>query len=513
MHYQVLFAILWGALCSASAVSYPRPDLYKTSPWFSLKVNGTYMYTVNYAGYDYVQLSMDEGHPTEFRIASLSRSSITNYRISPAQLAINATIDGNELIFSVTKAHYLIIKIDDVKEFVILADPAETNQPAEKGAGIYNVLDYGASQNDTGRRFTSGVQKALDAARGHVGAIVYVPVGLYYISNLMIYSQTSLYLAGGSVLRFTGNGSDYNTLYHKSDLYNGTWWIQTEIDSKDIKVYGRGTIDGDGYATRTEHAYMAELLVPVGTTNFVADGLLVRDSSFWAVTPIQVTDATLTNMKILERLNLIQDDGIDVNESTNVTISRAIAISDDDAFSAKTWPANTGTTVPYPYAPRPNQDILFENCLAWTNCIAYKIGQGVSETQDNVRFENSVVYHAGVGLGIDHRYGAGAATNIRYENIDIEALSGAPSGLGSWLDIVIEGGSDGAGPVDGVYVHNIRVRDVGDKIGKITGYNSSILTSTVTLRDIYMFANSTPATTLIEMNIMDTNYSKDITIG
>lgn len=45
-----------------------RPPVYNKSAHFSLKVNGTYMYTVSYAGYDYVQLSM-EGYLTEFRIA------------------------------------------------------------------------------------------------------------------------------------------------------------------------------------------------------------------------------------------------------------------------------------------------------------------------------------------------------------------------------------------------------------------------------------------------------------
>ena len=50
-------------------VGYPRPSVYNKLAHFSLTVNGTYMYTVSYAGYDYVQLSMDEGYLTEFRIA------------------------------------------------------------------------------------------------------------------------------------------------------------------------------------------------------------------------------------------------------------------------------------------------------------------------------------------------------------------------------------------------------------------------------------------------------------
>ena len=234
-------------------VSYPRPSIYTKSAHFSLKVNGTYMYTVNYAGYDYVQLSMDEGYSTEFRIAVTDQSSITSYSITPFQLPIVAEVDGNELVFSLLDAHYLIVKINDEKEFIIMIDPTETDVPDETASDVYNVLDYGA--DDTGASITTGIQTALDAAVEHPGSIVFVPPGLYLIGNLLLRNQTSLYLAGGSVLRFTGNGSDYTTLYTKSDLGPGTWWIQTEIGSTNIKLYGRGTIDGNGYNTRANGFY------------------------------------------------------------------------------------------------------------------------------------------------------------------------------------------------------------------------------------------------------------------
>ncbi len=249
---------------------------------------------------------MDEGHPTEFRIAVTDQPSITSYSITPRQLPISAVVDGNELVFSLKDAHYLIVKLNNEKEFVVMIDPTETDVPSASGSGIYNVLDYGADK--TGGSVTKGIQSALDAAAQHPGSIVYVPQGLYLIGNLLLRNQTALYLAGGSVLRFTGNASDYTTLYTKSDLGPGTWWIQTEFNSTNIKVYGRGTIDGNGYNTR-QNKFMADLLVPVGTTNFRCDGVLVRDSSFWAVTPIQVEDALLTNIKILDRHDVTQDDG------------------------------------------------------------------------------------------------------------------------------------------------------------------------------------------------------------
>jgi polygalacturonase len=453
---------------------------------------------------------MDENVNNELRIKAMTQKSIKSYTISPENVPIKAKVEGNELVFTVKKAHYLIIKINNMKEFVVMADPKEKNVPKSKGAGIFNVLDYGA--DNSGASITKGIQAALDAAGKKPGSIVYVPAGLYLVGNLMIRSQTSLYLAGGSVLRFTANPKDYKTLYHKGDLHDGTWWIQTEFDSTDIKVFGRGTIDGNGYNTR-KNKYMAELLVPVGTTNFIADGILVRDSSFWAVVPIQSENVTLTNIKVLDRFDVTQNDGIDIVESKHVRVRRAIAIANDDSFSTKTWQSKVGTTVPFPYAPRQQHDVLFEDCLAWTLCYGYKVGAGVHQLQDNIRIRNSVVYKGGVGIGIHHQFGSNVAKNILFENIIIEGLHGAPGGRATWLAIhIANGGGSGVGPVEDVTLRNIKVRKIGSKDGYIQGFNSTAMVKRVTLSDIYIYKNTTAATSLAAMNIKQTKFSEGIRI-
>ena len=99
------------------------------------------------------------------------------------------------------KAHYLIIKIDDKKEFVVVADPLEKDVPDPKGKNVYNVLDFGA--DNTGDSLSKGFQEAADEA-GKTGGIIYVPEGFYYVGNLILRSHTSLYISSGATLRFTG---------------------------------------------------------------------------------------------------------------------------------------------------------------------------------------------------------------------------------------------------------------------------------------------------------------------
>ena len=489
--------------------TYKRPSLYGSSGFFDLSVNGTAVYTVSYDGYDYAQLSMDEGFATEFKVTVSDATSISSYSITPKNLNIAATKSGNTLTFSLSKAHYLIIKINDEKEFVIVADPTETDVPASKGDGIFNVLDYKA--DNTGASITTGIQDALHAASVASGGIVYVPEGTYQVGNLIIANNTSLYLAGGSVLRFTGNPADYNQNYTKSDLGPGTWWIRTAFNTANIKIYGRGTIDGNGSGYQ-KGGHVAQMIVPISTQNFRADGLLIRDSSFWSVVPTQSQDVTLTNLKILNRMDMVQNDGIDVVESSNVKIDRAIAIAHDDSFTTKTF-LNTGIFAPMPHAPMPVSDVSFTNCLSWTRCYGYKVGQGVFAPHAGVIFSDSVVYTAAVGLGVDHKFGSGTASNITWRNIEIEGLDGVNlPGVATWLAVFVENENQGVGGIEDIVIDNIRIWDLGDKIAYIQGYDSTSMVKGAALSNIYLNDNTTPTTSLAALKLTGTKNSEGITI-
>jgi len=503
----------FAVLASGSVVSYRAP-IYDKSTQFSLKVNDVDQKTINYAGYDYVQLDLDEGETYTYRITALTHSSITSYTISPKKIPIKATVTGNQLVFTASKAHYLIVKINNLKEIVIMADPTETDKPPSTGTGIFNVMNYGA--DNTGKSVTKGIQKAMDAASKSPGSIVYVPAGVYSIGNLVLRSDTSLYLAGGSVLRNTGNPSDYIKHYHKTGLLDGTWWISTDFKSKNIKLYGRGTIDGNGNEMRINNKFIAEMVVPVDTTHFIYDGPLIRDSSFWALVPTQSTDVAIKNSKILNRVtreDFYENDGIDVVESTNVRVYRSISIARDDSYSTKTWPDDKGTTVPFPNKPMPVSDVVFSDCLAWTECYGYKIGQGTYGQQSNIVFKDSSVYKAAVGFGIHHKFGTGLVNDVTFYNIDVEQLWSNAHGKASWMAFFVEKeGNEGVGPIKDVKVNQINVYDKGAKGGYLMGYDDSSKVSNVELWNIFMPGSTTSAKTLKAMNILNTGFTENIKV-
>ena len=129
---------------------------------------------------------------------------------------------------------------------------------------------------------------------------------------------------------------------------------------------------------------------------------------------------------------------------------------------------------------------------------------------------NSVVYTAAVGIGIDHAFGNMTASNITFDTIDIEGLHGNAGGQATWLAVFVEvsagDGGAGVGPIEDVYIRNIRARAQGSRTGRLEGYSSAAMVNGVTITDVYMLANTTPATTLEEMKVLNTSYSENIRI-
>jgi hypothetical protein len=104
------------------------------------------------------------------------------------------------------------------------------------------------------------------------------------------------------------------------------------------------------------------------------------------------------------------------------------------------------------------------------------------------------------------------AKNILFENIIIEDLGGSPGGRATWLAIHIAEGGRGVGPVEDVIVRNIYARKIGKRDGYIQGYSTDAMVKRVTLSDVFIYENTTAASSLGAMNIKQTQFSEGIQI-
>jgi polygalacturonase len=492
---------------TAEVSAAPLASVHSASTVYSLTVDGVTVPVNGYTGYDYAQFSMRG--PATVVVTKLNGTTVSTAAISPIKQGYRATVSGATATFTMRGPEYLIVKLDGQRQLILAADPTETDKPTATGEGVFNVTGETFGADPTGAAVsTTAVQQAIDAASaygsigGHGPGTVYIPQGLYPVGNLTLKSNTAVYLEAGAVLRVVADKSLYTMDAHKdSQNRDLTWWIRTEVGSSNIKLYGRGTLDGNGMAA-TKAGFGMNVLVPIGTSNFTLDGLTIREGASWTVMPVRSDHLTFTDMKIFNRFDMGENDAFDANESQDVTVRRGVAVSLDDTYSTKSWPKQVGITKKWPGDPEEVRNATFDNLLAWTICYAYKLGQGVVTDHDNVTFKNSVVYDASIGVGVHHRAGSGTTSNVLFSNIDIERITWTNDKKRAWATLVVEDAlKTGGGRIAGVRFSHINVRDKGTTKVLFSGFSDTATVTGISFDAIRMPGSTGYATTAAELNL------------
>jgi hypothetical protein len=486
----------------AQVWTYPLPSIYPVSEDFAVTVDGQPVPVTAFAPvpgggveYHYAQFSFN-GKVT---VRITAGGPITSSAVSPLALEIPAEADGDALTFTLDRSRYLIVKINDLAELVLVADPAESGAPPPHGPGIFNVATGFGADPTGGALATEAVQGAIDAAHAAGGGVAYVPAGVFSIGSIVLRSRVHLYLAGGSVLRATGDPADYAKKFrHDSLSMDGTWLVSTEPGSSDVTVSGRGTIDGQGARMRQDRGYLNHLLVPVGTRGFTLDGVTGRDSGSWAFLPSRCSGVSISNYKGFQTQQQFENDVLDINECQDVTVRHVIAICEDDPYSTKAWAEDANIALSWPHPRQPVERVLFDDVVAWTHCAAFKVGNGHYSPQRDVTYRNGYVYNATRAIAVDPCYGSEPCTDLVYENIDIESLD-HQRGNQSWLLINTRERGLGIGPVSGVRISHVNVRHQGGMRPLLAAGNADGAITGVVLHDVVL--EGTPLRTFDQLGV------------
>ncbi len=495
-----------GANEENTVVVYDVQECHTESKIATMTVNGTEVPVIDYTDlYDYAHFSFD-GTAT---ITVTVNETVETYSVSPLAKNIAATAEANTLTFTITESVYMIVKINGIKEIVVIADALETDVPASSGDGIYNIVnDYGADA--TGEIIaTEAIQSAIDDANAAGGGIVYVPKGLYYFdTSIVLKSNVDMYLEGGAVLRSVADPAKYETFYYKNSLkMNGTWLFYTEENSENISIRGRGIIDGNGYDMRKNYSFLATIVMPIGCSGFTLDGVTLLDGNFWSLIPTRCDNVTITNTKHLNENNdLHENDAIDIVESQNVLVKHTIAMSEDDTYSTKTWGSFTDIAENWYGDPEELRDVTFDDCFGWTHCGTFKLGDGCHQPQTNVTFKNSYSYKCMQAIKVSHGYGVYDFKDVLFENIDIEGFGGRSATDRRWLLIdAFSGDATDNGNVDGLTIRNINIRELGSTPSTLKGRDNQSYVYGLTFENIKVPGQEEYASSLEEMNITDVN--------
>ncbi len=489
---------------------YPLAKCYSKESRYTLTVDGVEVPVTSVGGnYDYASFDYDPAKGS-IELTVHCRESVNSLLVSPQHIAPTAKKSGNTVTATLTENRTYCFAING-RYLLISADPMEKDVPADSGEGIFNVTaaPYSVTADMSDAARTAAIQKALDDAaaygsvKGNKNGVVYIPAGVYTVGNLYIGSNTHLYLAGGAALQITEDKSLLRIDGCKTSmaLPNGgfgldyTWWISTaftadgqEVEgSYDIRISGRGTIDGGGMEFWRNTALGNNTLVPIACSYFTCEGITVREGVCWSVVPVRSDHVAFDWVKFYQRTDMGENDGIDVCECQHVTVTNCTGLALDDPFTTKAWPYQTGITVNWPGVPEYVDDVLFENCMSYTHCYGFKVGQGTDQNQYNVRFVSCTVLDAAVGLGVHCKSGGGTIYDVLFKDCYVEKLHGNNDGHSSWFIAYTQHNSRGDGNIRGVLLKDIHVYNgaAGTNAVELIGYNDQSGIDGIIFANIY----------------------------
>ena len=162
---------------------------------------------------------------------------------------------------------------------------------------------------------------------------------------------------------------------------------------------------------------------------------------------------------------------------------------------------------------RAAENIVFEDCFAWTRCAAFKLGWGISMGMTDIVFRDSYVYNCNIGLGVTHYGGSAGIKNVTFENIDIEKFQLADS---RWLLAAIDTSKPGGnrtewGSVTGLTIRDINVRSKWAGQNVLKGHDKKTRITDVEFSGINLLGKT--CATLEEMGIETNEFIADVRLG
>lgn len=389
-----------GLQTTVEATVIPYPLVGGVSGQYSVTVNGTQVPVNIWDDIHYAHFAFSGSAAVE--VTNKDPQQIDQYTISPKRLGIQATVSGDKLSFTLNEPRKLILdiepanwvspslstmngdprftKVTPTKLLFIFAEPLETDPPMLGDPGVFDVN-------------AQGVASAISAASNFSGGgVAYFPTGSYSLSLVNVPSNVTIYLEPGA---FIESGS------------NRPFVIE---NSSNVRIMGRGTLQARG-----------TVLEPYKLTDFVIQDVILRNTwnEQWCFVPRYLSNALVSNVKVLTPRAYARD-GIDPDNSSDLTIENSFVYSGDDSLCIKAGNDRRG------YTHEPQQAIgsariIVRNNIFWTWWSAMKLGYEIDDGVPitDITFENNVVVYAKMGITLTTIQNS-PITNVIFRNNHIE---------------------------------------------------------------------------------------------
>lgn len=330
--------------------------------------------------------------------------------------------------------------------------------------------NYGAAgdgvQNDAG-----ALQAAIDAAMQNGGGTVVLSAGkTYYSQSIQLKANVELHLMKGSRLKATADIDGYirpcETINDPKTALVGnpvtgkpSFAFIYGFEADGCSITGAGVIDANGHSfvQRKSPYYVTGDFYPRPTTIYIEKSnhitfqdITIVDAPFWTLHPAGCDDVLISQIRILNDLDVANSDGIDPDHCSNVRIIGCHITCADDCICLKTSKGNAE------YGPCEN--ILITGCTLISTSAAIKIGtEGVGDFR-NILVSNCIISRSNRGLSIQIRDG-GNVENVSYSDILIETRRFCPDWWGTAEPIVLTTFNRDGNTKSGK-IRNIRFRNI-----------------------------------------------------
>lgn len=161
--------------------------------------------------------------------------------------------------------------------------------------------------------------------------VLYFGPGVHKPEKIVVESNQTLYLAGGSVVK-----------------------AEVLVKGTNIQIRGRGILDGSDWQWRK--GPVGNLIAIRNSTNVEVRDITLRGSSHWTIVPNDSRNVTIRNVKLCNS-RVQNDDGINPCNSQDVLITDCFIRSDDDCVALK--------GLDYRGTNNNVERITVENCTLW----------------------------------------------------------------------------------------------------------------------------------------------------
>ena len=198
-----------------------------------------------------------------------------------------------------------------------------------------NVSDSGAT-GDGETLDTTAIQDAIDRCAAAGGGTVDFPAGRYLTGSLFIKDNVTLNLTKDALLLGSTNIEHYSNpdaYVDGADCKRG-WALAIATDTHGVGLTGEGTIDGCG-AAFAEAPERPMLLRFIRSRGIRVEDVSLQNAGAWASHYFQCRDVSISGMTIESRC-AHNNDGIDIDSTSDVTITGCDIDTGDDAICFKT---------------------------------------------------------------------------------------------------------------------------------------------------------------------------------